>query len=51
VDIEVEISNRRHVISANNARALELYRMALSLVEAKGRSVTVGLSAYKDLAA
>jgi hypothetical protein len=48
VDIEVEISNRRHVISANNARALELYRMALSLVEAKGRSVTVGLSAYKE---
>jgi hypothetical protein len=28
-------------------RALELYQLALSLVEAKGRLVTVGLDAYK----
>jgi hypothetical protein len=50
MDIVVEIRNRRErVISVNDARALELYRMALSLVEAKGRSVAVGLLAYTCL--
>jgi hypothetical protein len=49
MDIVVEIRNRRErVISVNDARALELYRMALALVEGKGRSVAVGLLAYKE---
>jgi len=30
-------------------RALELYKVALSLVEAKGRFVTVGLLTYKEI--
>jgi hypothetical protein len=32
----------------DEARALELYRRAVSLVEAKGRLVTVGLLTYKE---
>jgi hypothetical protein len=43
-----EPDRRECVISANDARALELYRMALSLLEAKGRFVSVGLSAYQE---
>jgi hypothetical protein len=49
MDFVVETRNRRErVISVNDARALELYRLALSVVEANGRSVAVGLSAYKE---
>jgi hypothetical protein len=36
------------MISDDEVRALELYRLALSLVEAKGRSVSVGLMDYRE---
>jgi hypothetical protein len=36
------------VNSAEDIRALELYRLALSLVEAKGRVVTMGLMPFKE---
>jgi hypothetical protein len=32
----------------DEARALELYRLAVSLVEASGRFVTVGLLTYRE---
>jgi hypothetical protein len=32
----------------NDVRALELYELARSVVEAKGRVVTVGVLAYKE---
>jgi hypothetical protein len=36
------------VISAEDMRALELYRLALSLVEAKGHFRTMGLMPFKE---
>jgi hypothetical protein len=36
------------MIADDEIRALELYRLALSLVEAKGRSVSVGLTDHRE---
>jgi hypothetical protein len=36
------------VVSADDTRALELYRLALSLVEAKGARVSVGQTALQE---